>query len=507
MRTINNTVVIELDGASWNVIKDLLERDMIPNIRRLIDNGSSGVLLSEEPLLSPRLWVSIFSGKRAQDHGVEFFGHSSSIVQCKRIWDIFNDRGYSVGVFGSFVTWPPYPVNGFMIPYLFALGPETYPDEYGFFQEVTLRAKKEAIGFSKHKRAKSLIHYALKMKKHGVDAGTLLGAAMHLIADKLSRTPAEKRYFIRAKAYLRMSTGFFIHLYKKFKPKFATFHIHLCDAVSHKYWKYYEPDKFSYVNPVMVKRYRRIIPKAYVEADRMIGKIVRSAERANIILVSDHGTNAIESLRSSYRLNVEAFMNKLKLDKGVIPANVGLISFMYFKQIKMKDRFFDIISKANLPNSKEKIFAVREEGSLLGLRLAPNLQGKEIPDDEAVDLGEFGTCRFGEIFVHKMVDVSGSHGLEGVVIMAGPDIKPACKIKNASIYDITPTILALAGFPVAKDMNGKVLEQLMTDRTKEDNPISYIESYDRETKEPTEEVVSVDTDDEIKRRLKSLGYL
>ncbi len=123
MRTKNPTVVIELDGADWKVIRPLLDAGRLPNIARMIAEGSSGDLVSSPPLISPRLWVTIFTGRTSKEHGVEFFGSSTSMVRCKRIWDILGERGATVGVLGTFVTWPPYPVKGFMIPSLFALGP------------------------------------------------------------------------------------------------------------------------------------------------------------------------------------------------------------------------------------------------------------------------------------------------------------------------------------------------------------------------------------------------
>ena len=118
-------MLFELDGATWKVMRPLIDRGELPNIKGLMDRGVSGVLMSESPTISPKIWTCIFSGKRPEKHGVDFFGASSKMLRSKRIWDILGGLGYKVGTFGTLVTWPPYPVNGFMIPSICALGTET----------------------------------------------------------------------------------------------------------------------------------------------------------------------------------------------------------------------------------------------------------------------------------------------------------------------------------------------------------------------------------------------
>ncbi|MGK0364247.1 MAG: putative AlkP superfamily phosphohydrolase/phosphomutase/tetratricopeptide (TPR) repeat protein [Saprospiraceae bacterium] len=49
------------------------------------------------------------------------------------------------------------------------------------------------------------------------------------------------------------------------------------------------------------------------------------------------------------------------------------------------------------------------------------------------------------------------HSPYGIIVMNGPGIKKDDTIFGASLLDITPTILALYGMPVAEDMDGKVL--------------------------------------------------
>ena len=52
--------------------------------------------------------------------------------------------------------------------------------------------------------------------------------------------------------------------------------------------------------------------------------------------------------------------------------------------------------------------------------------------------------------------VSAEHRKNGLIIMKGPHIKRNYEIQQASVLDITPTILTLLGLPVARDMDDAV---------------------------------------------------
>ena len=500
---------IELDGASWNVLDPLLAQGRLPNLQRLMDRGVSGDLLSDPPLISPRLWVSIFSGKHSRKHGVGFFGTSSTAVRCKRIWDIFNEKGHPVGVFGSFVTWPPSPVNGFMIPSLFALGTDTHPEEYRFLQEITLmeRKKGKAMNSGGANGRRSILYYARKMKEHGVSLKTLWDAGRLLAETRLRGGSADDRYWRKATIHMRISAEIFRHLYRSRRPVFATFHIHLCDALSHRYWKYYEPEKFPGIDPRQAARYGDVIPQAYEAADRIIGDFVQEAGKDAVVMVmSDHGSRAMEVTRTSYRLQVENFLQRFGLREHVIPAHVGLMTFCYFKDESMTRRMLAALGKVVFADTGKRVFDVREEEGLLGIRLSQVFWGEEIPGDRKMDLGEFGSCVFADLFLPHRMEVSGTHQREGMMVFAGPGVKQGERLSGATIFDVTPTALVLAGFPVAEDMDGAVLTDALDETFLREHPVRRIPTYEGPTlgkEEKGEEV----TYDQVKGRLESLGYL
>src|SRR5260370_15124955 len=66
-------MVIGWDAADWKVIEPLLSSGQMPNLARLMSKGVHGNLATIYPPLSPMLWTSIATGKRAYKHGIHGF--------------------------------------------------------------------------------------------------------------------------------------------------------------------------------------------------------------------------------------------------------------------------------------------------------------------------------------------------------------------------------------------------------------------------------------------------
>lgn len=69
------------------------------------------------------------------------------------------------------------------------------------------------------------------------------------------------------------------------------------------------------------------------------------------------------------------------------------------------------------------------------------------------------------------------HDPDGIVIMYGKNIIKGVEIHDATIFDITPSLLYLAGFPIAKDMDGKIIKEAIDSHFIEESPIRYVNSY------------------------------
>ncbi|MFC2163206.1 alkaline phosphatase family protein, partial [Candidatus Altiarchaeota archaeon] len=102
---------------------------------------------------------------------------------------------------------------------------------------------------------------------------------------------------------------------------------------------------------------------------------------------------------------------------------------------------------------------------------------------------------------------SGVHKEPAVIIMKGPCMREGEMIDNASIYDITPTILGLTGIPVGKDMDGRFLDQAMTDECLGRTKIMHIGTHDEDDRKGDLKPIPSDDDEQIKKRLRDTGYM
>ncbi|HUT24551.1 MAG TPA: alkaline phosphatase family protein [Sumerlaeia bacterium] len=104
------------------------------------------------------------------------------------------------------------------------------------------------------------------------------------------------------------------------------------------------------------------------------------------------------------------------------------------------------------------------------------------------------------------VGQSGEHHVDGILIAYGPPIKTGVALE-AHIFDIAPTILALMGLPVPKDMEGRVLTEMLDPSFLEDHPVQTIPSFNDYFKGHQRTVSEGANEGEIMDRLRSLGYV
>lgn len=100
----------------------------------------------------------------------------------------------------------------------------------------------------------------------------------------------------------------------------------------------------------------------------------------------------------------------------------------------------------------------------------------------------------------------GAHHIDGIFIASGGPIRPGVKT-TAKILDIAPTVLALMGLPVPKDMPGRVLEEIVEPAFWLAHPIHRIPSYEplikRTVLQPGENM----DDETALEMLRALGYV
>ena len=102
-----------------------------------------------------------------------------------------------------------------------------------------------------------------------------------------------------------------------------------------------------------------------------------------------------------------------------------------------------------------------------------------------------------------------AHKLDGIAFLAGPSIRPGVGITGATVLDVTPTILALFGYPTARDMDGRpIADALKPGVLKRVAGETRLETYETaRAKGGSEEPLRSPVDEELRERLRSLGYI
>jgi Tfp pilus assembly protein PilF len=113
----------------------------------------------------------------------------------------------------------------------------------------------------------------------------------------------------------------------------------------------------------------------------------------------------------------------------------------------------------------------------------------------------------------SMAEIGGGHAalwhkLDGVICLYGHGIRPGSRIENASVLDITPTILALSGLPQPGDMPGKVLEGVFEPALLSKLNRTVVASLERDRPHENPALAPSRALDEAElKRLEALGYI
>jgi predicted AlkP superfamily pyrophosphatase or phosphodiesterase len=493
-------ILIGLDGATWGIIDQLRESGRLPTFDRLIKQGARGDLDVLRPVISPPLWTSIATGMRSEKHGIKDFFTSSNHVQAKRLWEIADENGMVSGVLGYLVTWPPAKESGFLVPGWLAQGPETFPSDLSFLKRLEISEKK-----GEGTTLASLPGLAMAALRHGVTLETFTAAGSYFVR-RLRRVEGPDPTELEGRLLkLYLTRDVFRQQLRKYRPQLAIYYYSSIDAIQHMFFKYYDPKNFPDVTADEIASLGGTIPKIYAEADDTVRRILDVASPdAHVMIVSDHGQRAATEERGEWiRIRSESLVSALGLQDTVRSTNVG--SSVYVRPFPPEPdvtRAIELFRSIKTVEGGEPVFLVMEPGhedAIVTLRplsnLTPDLlvdvQGRNVPLSEFIDMSG---------------RISGVHTETAVMLMSGPNVIPGKQLARGSILDIAPTALYLLGLPVARDMDGRVLDGAIRPEVMAERSIEHIDTYGI-----PESALSRDEDQELREstleELKSLGYI
>ncbi len=263
---MSRVVIFGLDAAS----PDLVQRwaNDLPNMRRLMAEGTWGVLHSTVPAYTFPAWPCMATGKNPARVGVFGLRHrlegtyrlstpNSSHWQTPAIWDLASGAGRKVIVFNVPGTFPPTHVNGVMV------SGKPAPTDAG----VTITHPS-----------------GLLEKLHEVTGGYLQGPSADF--DDASRDEELETW-----EQVLVSQQKALEYLMDTEPWDLVFAVSMAiDAVSHRFWSHLDPLHPQH-EPKDAHRFGDAIRDIYKLEDGRVGRVLERLEPDDLlVIVSDHGS-------------------------------------------------------------------------------------------------------------------------------------------------------------------------------------------------------------------------
>ena len=124
--TTRKVAVFGLDGITFDLLQPWLDEGRLPNLARLLAEGAGGPLRSTIPPVSASAWPSFMTGTNPGQHSLIDFTYPAQdsyeirvsnglTVAVPAVWQIAGAAGKQAGVVSLPMTYPPRPMNGFML--------------------------------------------------------------------------------------------------------------------------------------------------------------------------------------------------------------------------------------------------------------------------------------------------------------------------------------------------------------------------------------------------------
>ena len=538
------TVVIGLDGASYDLVRRWTAANELPNLSAMMREGTWGRLDSVLPYQSVAAWTSFITGTSPAKHGHFDFVtrmpgtrtvshvNNAATIDGRTLWAMLGEGGKRIGILNVPVTYPVAPVNGFMIPDWLtpSLGKScTYPPEMG----DELRQK---FG-----------DYLFEFRSGPYELGRQRETRF---LDELYRT-TERR--AESALYLMETRPWDFFMVVFTGP----------DTLQHFLWHYTDPAHPRH-NPSAVAARGDAVLNYYRLLDGIVGEFRRHlAPRTRLFIISDHGFGPFVKMFNVNKLLMD--LGLLVMEPGSTKGRSALLPIIERVDVfnlrqrlsrKLRQRVFNWIMTPPVDWARTKAYAgtpteggiyinvhgrgpngvVPEEeygqlrdticAAVLAVR-DPETGGKVVerihrkedlyrghylaqmpdlllvvaPGYELVE--SFDQAR---MFLPPTLRRTGTHRPEGVLLATGPGILQGREIAPASLLDVTPTLLYVNGLPISRDMDGRLLD-IFDGAFREQTCPRYAEGLAAPAGTPRQPGWDPEAEEEVQRRLRELGYL
>jgi len=113
-------LVIGVNGMELDVIRPLILKGQMPNLEKVIKNGTYGKFRTVPAPNCPKAYTAMFTSTKPEENGVTGFvvggiTANTNMLKKEPIWSMLSKNGITVGMANVPATFPTMPVNGYMI--------------------------------------------------------------------------------------------------------------------------------------------------------------------------------------------------------------------------------------------------------------------------------------------------------------------------------------------------------------------------------------------------------
>lgn len=285
---------VGLDGADWELLDRYVAAGAMPQLARLVEEGSGGTLMSLHPPLSPLVWTTIMTGVGPLEHGILDFtrwspldGRKEPITADERrvpaLWNMATYAGRRVAALGMWATYPAEPVNGLMVSdrlFSFLWKGEApprgvvFPPERESWARDGLERAEQAVGFGDVRAYLPWLdeaEYRRRLEASGP------------YADPVS---ALRRILVETTVYHGLGADWA----RRERPDLLVLYLQGTDTVGHVFAPF-APPRQPEVAPADYDRYHQVPERYFRYVDELLGEYRRLAQAAGAVLMlaSDHG--------------------------------------------------------------------------------------------------------------------------------------------------------------------------------------------------------------------------
>jgi len=531
---MHRTLLIGLDGATFTVLDALMAEGVMPNLKAFAERGARAPLASTPNPLTPPAWTSLVTGRTPGHHGIfdfirvqegpeglYFTLNTSFDVRCETIWSIVSRQGGTVTALNFPVSYPPQPVNGYVVP--------------GFVAWKHMRRAVHPPGF--YDTLKTIPGF--DVKELSIDMNQELKSIQWIPEDQYEawithHSRREKQWFgIARRVLAEHPTDLIAVLFDG------------VDKLEHLCWRYLDPELFPAKPTPTEAKIRGWCLDYFRLADDFIGELVALAgPEARVFMASDHGFGATHEVfyanvwleRNGYLAWAETAskdeLGQVSTDR--IKSHVVGIDWTRTTAYALTPssngifiRVADAPGKAGVPPAQYESFrrelAARladvrhpETGARLIQRVMtreeafPGAAAEQAPDLTLV-LADYGFLSVlnADVIVRPRPEPAGTHRPHGIFFAGGAGIVKGQRLDTLSLIDVAPTLLHSLGLPIPSDLEGRVAVECYEDAALDRLPIRFGEP----TRSPEEAApgaaasMSAADEEKVMDRLKALGYV